>query len=702
MTGFDRLNPALQHHIVNSLGWKELRPFQEAVIDPLMEGNHAIVLAPTAGGKTEAAFFPIASRMLSGDWQRLSILYICPIKALLNDLDVRLRHYCDLVGRRSAVWHGDVTAATRTRLLQEPPDCLLTTPESLESMLVSTRVDAPSFFASLQAVIVDEIHAFAGDDRGWHLLAVLERLTRLAGRELQRVGLSATVGNPAELMSWLTGSCSGPRFISDPPQFQKSVPQVTLDFVGSLQNAAQIVSRLHRGEKRLVFVDSRARSEQLGALIRTQDVECFVTHSSLSAAHRRDAESAFASRTNCVIVATSALELGIDIGDLDRVIQIDAPSAVSSFLQRMGRTGRRAGASRNCLFLATSDQSLMQAIGIIQLWKAGYIEPVDPPPLPYHIVAQQLMAIVLQERGVERLKWTEWIQGVPAVAAMPTADVDRIVSWMLSQHILWEDAGVLWFGEEGEARFSRRHFMELLSVFTSPPLIRVLHGRQEIGFLDQLSLITRQESAKVVLLGGQAWAVTNVDWRRRVAHVVPTDSKGRSRWLGEGQGLSYKLCQQIRSSLISEDVPPFLSQRAVTQLAQIRVDGAMAAASDCTMLQKLSGGWKWWTFGGSKANGSLAGALADRTQVSVEADSYAITLGDNLNDDVLGETVEHLRKESIDSLRPQIDDRALRGLKFAECLPREFAIATLQARMKDDAAVQHILRLPVRLNSETK
>jgi ATP-dependent Lhr-like helicase len=153
VSNVDALHPALQHHIVNSLGWRELRPFQEAVIPSILAGKHLIILAPTAGGKTEAALFPVLSRMLSEGWTGLSVLYICPIKALLNNLDVRLQRYCSLLGRSSALWHGDVKTSARRRILQEPPDCLLTTPESLEVMLVSPNVDAGSLFDQIQVVI---------------------------------------------------------------------------------------------------------------------------------------------------------------------------------------------------------------------------------------------------------------------------------------------------------------------------------------------------------------------------------------------------------------------------------------------------------------------------------------------------------------------------------------------------------------------
>ena len=199
--GFDRLHSSIQHHIVNSMGWRDLRPLQQEAVDPILDGKSCLLIAPTAGGKTEAAILPILSRMLSESWQGLSVLYVCPIRALLNNLEERLSFYCSLVGRRCGLWHGDVGQAARSAILREPPDILLTTPESLEAILISRRTDRSYFFGSLRAVIIDEVHAFAGDDRGWHLLAVLERIAKLADRQAQRIGLSATIGNPDEIPS---------------------------------------------------------------------------------------------------------------------------------------------------------------------------------------------------------------------------------------------------------------------------------------------------------------------------------------------------------------------------------------------------------------------------------------------------------------------------------------------------------------------
>jgi ATP-dependent Lhr-like helicase len=263
VSGFELLHPAVQHHVVNSLGWDSLRPLQEAAIEPIMAGEHALLLAPTAGGKTEAAILPVLSRMLAEDWRGLGVLYLCPLRALLNNLQVRLERLSGLVGRRVAVWHGDTGDSARRRILSEPPDILLTTPESLEVMLVARRSYREALFAGLRVAIIDELHAFAGDDRGWHVLSLLERVSRIAGRDVQRLGLSATIGNPEELLVWLVGSSRGARRVIAPEGWEPAQTEVEVDYVGDLANAATVVSRMHRGEKRLVFCDSRASVEEL-------------------------------------------------------------------------------------------------------------------------------------------------------------------------------------------------------------------------------------------------------------------------------------------------------------------------------------------------------------------------------------------------------------------------------------------------------
>lgn len=691
MSHFDRFHPALQHQIVNSLGWRELRPFQDAVIPQVLAGEHLIVLAPTAGGKTEAAFFPVLSRILSEDWRGLSVLYICPIKALLNNLDTRLARYCTLVGRRSTLWHGDVKPSDRKRILREPPDCLLTTPESLEVMLISQAVDSRRLFADLRVVIVDEIHAFAGDDRGWHLLSVLERISRIAGRELQRIGLSATVGNPEVLVDWLAGSCPGTRSIyAPPPSGAAAVADVRLDYVGSLANAALVIARLHRGEKRLVFVDSRSKAEQLSSELRQLGVTTFVTHSSLSQEQRLHAERAFAERTDCVIVATSVLELGIDVGDLDRVIQIDAPPAVASFLQRMGRTGRRLGTTRNCLFLATSDAMLIRAAGLIHLWSEGYVEPIVPPPEPYHILAQQVMALALQEQGIGISVVLEWIGNVPGFAQLAPGRFQEIVRGMLHEEILWSEQGILGLGRKGDENYGRRNFLELFSVFVSPPLFTIQHGRRELGSVDVMTFLDKKEGPRILLLGGRAWLVNHVDWQRRIAYVEPAEAQGRSRWKGQGQGLSQAMSQAIRRIIISEDLQDSWSQRARDRIAAIRMEYSWLTPRGSVVLIGLATGTEWWTFAGSRANATLAGELARRTESRVDFDAFVLTFEPRITPAEIENAIGLLRAEELRSLRPSIDEGAIEGLKFSECLPRELALEMLETRLRDEDAIRSL------------
>lgn len=697
MSNFDLLHPALQHHIVNSLGWRELRPFQAEVIPPILEGRHLIVLAPTAGGKTEAAFFPVISRMLAEDWTGLSVLYLCPIKALLNNLDLRLQRYSTLLGRRSALWHGDVKSSARKQILREPPDCLLTTPESLEVMLVSPNVDARSLFCNLRVVVVDEIHAFAGDDRGWHLLSVLERITRLAGRELQRLGLSATVGNPETLSDWLAGSCAKPRNVFLPATSGGGTADVQLDYVGSLQNAAVVISRLHRGEKRLAFVDSRARAEQLAADLRQLQVTTFVTHSSLSQEQRHQTEEAFASRDDCVIVATSVLELGIDVGNLDRVIQIDSPPTVSSFLQRMGRTGRRSGTQRNCLFLATKDETLVQAAGLIDLWAEGYVEPIEPPPLPFHVLAQQLMALTLQESGIGRGEWFGWVQGVPGFATIPSENIEYLVASMLEREILWDDAGILAMGREGEGKYGRRNFLELFSVFMSPPLFSILHGRQELGFVDEMTFLGKHEGPRVLLLGGRAWQVNHIDWQRRIAYVEATDATGRTRWKGEGQGLGFRMSRAIRRILALDAHSELWSRRAIERLEEIRHEFAYLQSDSSVALLTGGGEAEWWTFGGNRANATLAQALSQETHSKVRHDSFTLTFESAVKLQAVERAIDAIRRQDVAEMRPVVDEGAIEGLKFSECLPVVLAKEMLERRLQDSEATRRVLEERVRV-----
>jgi len=696
------LHPALVHHIVNTLGWSDLRPLQREAVTPLLAGHDALLLAPTAGGKTEAAMFPLLSRMVAQRWSGTCVLYLCPLKALLNNLLPRVEQYAGWLGRRAARWHGDTGPVERRRILRERPDVLLTTPESLESMLVSANVDHRSQFAELQAVVVDEVHAFAGDDRGWHLLAVLERLTHLIGRPVQRVGLSATVGNPTQLLTWLQGSGAQarPGSVVAPeavPAGGASAPlpiDIQLDYVGSLDNAATVIASLHAGEKRLVFCESRQAVEELGQLLRGRGITTFLSHASLSADERHRSEQAFAEARDCVIVSTSTLELGIDVGDLDRVIQVDSPMTVAAFLQRLGRTGRRPGTARNCLVLTRDTPGLVQAAALLLLLRRKWVEHITPPPEPRHIVAQQILALCLQEHRVGDRLWSHWWNGLAPFDA--TAEV--IVRYLREQGYLESDGGLLFIGPEAELRFGRRHFMGMTSVFTSASQFTVLTGRSELGRIDPALLTEESPGPRVLLLGGRSWRVTYIDWSRQRCFVEVADGGGKARWLGSGwRGLSYELSRAMRDVLLGAQPDGVaLTRRAAARLAGARDEQRGTVHPAGTVITRAGNGdVRWWTWAGFRANATLAATLSPLTDpVQRFADEYV-----RLRADI---TAASWRDGTADAAArlclPEVNDQAVVGLKFSTALPKRLAVATLAARLADLDAAATVLAEPTRID----
>jgi ATP-dependent Lhr-like helicase len=692
------LHPTLAYHVVNTLGWTTLRPLQRDALAPVMRGDDALLLAPTAGGKTEAAAFPILTRMAAEGWTGLSVIYLCPLKALLNNLLPRLEVYGAWAGRRVALWHGDTPASQRQSMLIDPPDLLLTTPESLESMLVSTSVDHRRMFADVRAVIVDEVHAFGAGDRGWHLIAVLERLSRIAGRPLQRIGLSATVGNPAELLTWLQGSAAGQGAGVVVAPEAKTVTTTTLpaadadiqlDYVGSVSNAAKVIAALYRGEKRLVFCDSKRLVEELGAQLRELGVTTHLIHASLSLDERRRSELAFAEGRDCVIISTSALELGVDIGDLDRVIQINSPLTVAAFLQRLGRSGRRPETRRNCLFLALHEDDLLLAAGLLLAWSRGFVEPVAAPPSPRHITAQQLLALCLQEGQVGERTWPEWLP-VPAL----TADAQQITAYLLEQGFLDADGGMLFIGPEAERRFGHRHFMGLMAVFTAPPEFTVLHGRDEIGRVDPSLLADRVEGPRLLLLGGRSWRVSWTDWKRRRCFVEPAGGGGRARWLSAGVGgLSFEIARSMRDVVLGAEPPVSLTQRAAGVLAGLRSDAIGRVYANGLVISRTDDDLRWWTWAGYRVNATLKATLGNIADETQRVDDLSIRLRPDLRPTSWRGVIDAVQDRLC---LPEADEKALTGLKFSEALPRPLAVATLAARLADLDHARAVLMEPTR------
>lgn len=692
---FDRLSSALQYQIVNGLGFSELRPVQELAIPPVLEGKNCVVLAPTAGGKTEAAFFPLLSRMDAEDWRPVSVIYVSPLRALINNQEPRLAQYAELIGRRAFRWHGDVKTAERRAFINDPSDILLTTPESLEVMLMSRNVPARRLFRCLQAVVIDEIHAFVGDDRGGHLSAILERLSRYCENDVQRIGLSATVGNPDEIAAWTCGGSKRERVVVDPGGASADA-RVQLDYVANLENATKVIAELYPGTKRLVFVDSRRSVESIGRSLRDRGVEAFVIHSSLSFEERQRAERAFVEGEDCVIVATSALELGIDIGDLDHVFQIDAPRTVAAFLQRMGRTGRRPGTERNCIFLATEDDSLIQAAAIIRLFNRGFVEPIRPIRKAPHILAHQLLALAIQESGVPESDWWGWVSPASAFTELTSADRDELLTHMLSEGILGRDQGRLALGPRGERLYGWRNFLELYSVFSTSEEMTVLWGAEELGKLET-NFVTQQDLAQLTfILGARTWRAVSVDLEHGVVRVEPVKDARDAQWQGQPALMHRELCEAIREVLTSRDEDACWTARARTRIASARADHEFLPREGSLLIED-AGGFIFWTFAGGRANNLLAKVMESIVGDRVTAGNLAIKFRDEA-------AKSHARiSDALRSLhqqgRPNLDDALhfaascarARLSKFQPCLSERLEAKYLADLLTDPEGARQVV-----------
>jgi ATP-dependent Lhr-like helicase len=662
---------------------------------PILDDKNVVVLAPTAGGKTEAAFFPLLSRMDAEDWRPVSVIYVAPLRALLNNQEARIERYAATLGRRAFKWHGDVTQSRKRAFLGDPADILLTTPESLEVMLMSARVPTERVFRNLRAVVIDEIHAFVGDDRGGHLSAILERLSRFCGQDIQRIGLSATVGNPDAILAWAAGSSNRPGEVIRAPG-ERPEAKLAVDFVGSLENAARIVAALHPGKKRLVFVDSRRGVEAMGKHLRSLGVDTHVTHSSLSIDERRAAEQAFESGKDCVIVATSALELGIDIGDLDHVIQIDAPSSVAGFLQRMGRTGRREGTQPNCTFLALEDETLVMAAALVRLYRAGFVESVALRRHAAHLLAHQILALAIQEEGIPVSDWWAWVQHATPFQALSEDDRRSLVEHMLAEGILHQDAGRLGLGPRGEKLYGFRNFTELYAVFSTPQTLTVLWGAQEIGSIDAMFVEQEELGRLSFTLGARSWRATSIDWTNSAVQVEPAQDGGLARWQGRPVLLGEPLCRSIRAVLVGVDEDLAWSQRTRERMKQIRSEHAFLTPKGLVLLDDTTG-YRLWTFAGGRANNLLAKVLEGLLGEKVTASNTALRFKDDAakSEMAIHQALDQLRGEhrpsEADALRYAQSCARGRLSKFEPCLPEQLQAKYFASTLTDASTARACL-----------
>lgn len=682
-SAFFQLKERTRNALQNGLGWRSLRPVQELSIPAVLSGANCLILAPTAGGKTEAAMIPVLDLCPPP----VGALYLSPLKALVNNQEERLEKLFGWCGKRVFKWHGDVGAAAKKSFLQDPADLLMTTPESLEVLLTAAGPGAlpqrKRLLQNLTSVVIDEIHAFAGDDRGDHLLALLDRLSLFLGRDLQRIGLSATVGNPELLLRWLQGSSRRESRLVDPGR-PKGKRKLEIHPLSEFESPALCAARLARGRKSLLFAESRSRTEELKSALQAEGVTTFVHHSAVSRELREQSERAFQSGQNCCIVCTSTMELGLDVGDLDLVVQYHCPSTVSAFLQRLGRTGRRQDKPGHMAFLTDERWSFLQTCALITLAMSGYVEPIQPTGKSLVVFLHQMLARVVSEGG---MALSDLLQGAGQPYCFGELEMQTrvdILNHLIETDVLVLADGCAMLGPAGEKNLGKNNFQDLYSIFDTPRSLKVLSDRgQEIGALDAWFAQSLGEGG-VFALGGRSWSVARIDWEQNVLTAEPAGAGKVATWMGMPRLLSFELCQEMKRLLQSEEPLAFLSERAQKTLRLLREEWQPRLRTE--------GEWRedWtilYTFAGGRINNTLGKALQaicgeqpsiNNVQIKVKADPsvWAQTLEAVRNGDFL-------RRDDLVQWLPKA-----RFSKYQDYLPPDLLQGYLAERLLDPEGAQ--------------
>lgn len=593
MTAFERLAPFIQEFIYNS-GWNELHDVQAEAIGAILDtSGHVLITSGTASGKTEAAFFPILTTLWREPASSFGVMYIGPLKALINDQFERISALTEEAGMPIYAWHGDRTAGEKARAVRQSRGILQITPESLEALMMNHPEQAGAMFGDLRFVVIDELHAFMGTDRGMQLQCLLARLSRLTGCAPRRVGLSATISDTCAAERWLAaGTRRETVVVASSAAGRKLNLSLRHDVMprdedGSEFGAAR-KARLEylygqvAGRKCLVFTNSRMEAENTAATLsalaeeRGESDIFRVHHGSISAALRSETESALrGSSEPAVVVATKTLELGIDLGSLDRVAQLGAPNTCSSFVQRLGRSGRR-GTPAVMRFLTShrpqGDEpfcdlpwELIQNIAIIQLyledrWVEGFENKPRPFSLLFHQTLSHLMAHECTGRELARAVLT-----LPPFSGIAPEDYRALLDYMLESGMIEKtESGTLIPGLEGEKLAGNYRFY---SVFEERGGYRVLFRQKLLGEIDDALA-----KGKVIALAGRTWRVENVDPEKRCIHVLPAQGEAKRQWQSGSGAVDDRIVMKMRDILLTDTAYAYLQKGAAEVLAAARAE----------------------------------------------------------------------------------------------------------------------------------
>jgi len=592
---YHRLAPFIQEYIY-SHGWTDLRQVQAEACRVIFETDaHLLIVAGTAAGKTEAAFLPVLTLLHEAPPQTIGAMYVGPIKALINDQFDRLNDLLQEADIPVWAWHGDVAPSQKQKLLKHPRGVLQITPESLESLLINQSKNLDRLFGDLRFVVIDEIHAFIGSERGCQILCQLARLAKLTQNYPRRIGLSATLGDYGLAEDWLRSGTQqsvitpevkiGQRTLHlSLEHFYRSEP---IRAKGDNRDAAfsayqNYLFNQTQSRKCLIFANNRTAAEEAIATLRQvatakglPDIY-HVHHGSISATLRAAAEDAMRAPTPTVTAATVTFEMGIDIGQLERVIQLESPPSVASFLQRLGRSGRR-GTPADMRFVCVEDPiadpeflpdqipwQLLQTIAILQLYlEERWIEPIQPLQYPLSLLYHQTMSTLVALGELSPAALAQQVLTLPTFRAIAPEEFRQLLRHLIEiDHIQKTAEGTLIVGLAGE-RIVRN--FKFYATFLDSEEYTVQEGTTAIG-----SIALPPDVGDRVALAGRSWQVLEIDDKTKTVFVQPSTGAASSAWQGGGGTLHTKVLQRMRQVLFENTEYRYLLPGAKERLQTVR------------------------------------------------------------------------------------------------------------------------------------
>mgnify|MGYP003287028686 FL=1 len=610
MNVFERYAPFIQDFIYRN-GWETLRGVQVAAGEAIFGTDCNVLLsASTASGKTEAAFFPILTLFSEDPPTSVGAIYIGPLKALINDQFSRLNELCADAEIPVWHWHGDVAQSHKEKLLKHPSGILQITPESLEALLLHKHAYIPKLFGDLRFIVIDEVHSLLRGDRGGQTLCLIERLSRMAGVNPRRIGLSATIGDPEGTGKYLAAGTgretviprveqgkakwrlsvehffTTPGVEESPADEKAALPALDMKTDTAPENSDPgfaYVFEHTRGKKCLVFVNSREECEAVTTTLRGyceargEPDRFLIHHGNLSASFRETAESVMKDDEQCMTTVTTAtLELGIDIGRLERAFQIDAPFTVSSFLQRMGRTGRR-GLPPEMWFVMREEQpearamlpetvpwSLLQGIALIQLYtEERWVEPPKTDRLPFSLLYHQTMSTLASSGELSPAALATRVLTLKSFERIDKEDYKTLLRHLIeTDHIERTETGGLIVGLAGERQVNSFKFY---AVFKENEEYTVRSNSEELG-----TIVMPPPVGEKIAIAGHVWIVEEVDHKRHLVYCEQVRGKVPA-YFGQCPGdINTKVLERMRKVLAEDKIYPYLMKNALGRLYEAR------------------------------------------------------------------------------------------------------------------------------------